>query len=518
MTGVGMILGTAAYVSPEQARGKVVDKRADIWAFGAVFYELITGRKAFAGDDVSETLAKVIQAEPRWDVPIRVRRLLKKCLEKDPKKRLRDIGDVWELLDETAPASGVVVRRSRSWIAGSVAALMAIVAALALWTASRKTAPPPQLLRFQIYPPDKTTFANDIDDPPAVSPDGKHLAFLAMGQDGRSRIWIRDLDSLDARRLDGTEDGLWPFWSSDGRWIAFADGTGAELKKIRVSGGPPQTLCGCPMILKGAWSKAGVIVIGNSQGLMNVSEDGGAATPLSRSPAVDASRDEVVHFLPSFLPDERHFLYSQAGAGQGGLHVGSIDSTPEQQPRDRVLDTFAKYASGRLLMVRGGALMSQEFDVDRFRTIGEATQIGAIAQVQPPASGNGALAYGGTFLAPKQLTWFSREGKALGTIGEPGKIWNPRVSPESVVAFIRYDTGPGDVWLYEPSRGFSQFSFKSDSEGPVWSPDGSHVAFSRLVPGGLMPSRRRQTASGAKNFCTNSATAFSGIGRTTTSI
>jgi serine/threonine protein kinase/Tol biopolymer transport system component len=486
MTGVGMILGTAAYMSPEQARGKAVDKRADIWAFGVVLYELVAGRRPFAGEDVGQTLARVIDAEPAWDpVLVQMRRLLKTCLEKDPKRRLRDIGDAWHLLDEARPSLRSEGPRARPW-GWLSAAVVTVVASLALWAPWRPPIAGLPLLRFNIYAPDKTAFANDVDDPPVVSPDGRRIAFLAREQDGRVRIWIQDLDALGARRLERTEEAHWPFWSPDGRWIAFEAGDN-ELKRVPASGGPPETLCTCPSILKGAWSTAGVIVFGNAQGVMKVAADGGPVTPLT---VVDPSRGEVVHVGPSFLSDGHHFLYAKVG-GMTKSFVGSIDASPADQSLTPVLDGFVQYASGRLLFLRGGTLMAQPFDNYRNQVSGDAAQIGPFAHLQPPVSGNDVLAYGGA-LPPTQLTWFSRDGKPVGTAGLAGQgASNPRISPDgSTVAFNRYDAGPGDIWLDEPKRGASQFTFGMDSEGPIWSPDGKRLAFTHLVGGGTQFDRK----------------------------
>jgi eukaryotic-like serine/threonine-protein kinase len=475
-TNAGVILGTAAYMSPEQAKGRTVDKRTDIWAFGVVFYELLTGEPLFKGEDVSEVMAAVIKEELHWErVPAQIRRLLQRCLERDPRKRLRDIGDVWELLDKSPEAPIAVAHGKTRWLWPSVAALSTIVAAVALWALWSAPLPDQRPMRFEVDAPDKNTFAAEVSDPPAVSPDGKRIAFLAMGQDGRTRIWIRDLDSLDSRRLDGTEEAAYAFWSPDGKWLAFQHG--AELKKIAIAGGPPQTICACQPTLKGAWSKQGVIVFSAFDGIMKVSENGGPVVALTSH---NPSRDETVHVLPSLLPDHQHFLYLQASRRvpdyKFGLYVGSIDARPEEQPQNRVFDVSAQYESGRLLFVRAGALMAQDFDINRFSVTGEAMQLVKVEQILAPLPGGHVLASGGVG-SLTQLTWFDRHGKPLGTIGEPGVIFGPRVSSDNAsVVFTRYDTGPASVWLYEPKRGAYQFAFKP-AENSIFSPDGSRIAF-----------------------------------------
>lgn len=482
-TQAGVILGTAAYMAPEQARGKVVDKRADIWSFGVLLHELLTGKRLFQGEDVTETLASVVKEQPDLGrVAAEVRPLIAQCLEKDPKNRLRDIGDVWHLL-EAEPTVSAAAQRARPlpWL---ITAALAIGLGAALWAPWRATPPAPRPLRFQIYPPEKTTFAGAVDNPGVISPDGRQVAFTAYGQDGRSRIWIRDLDGINARVLNDTEEAGNLFWSPDGRFLGFR--SGSELKKVAVAGGPTQTLCACLAIVQPAWSKDGAIVFGNPEGMMKVSAEGGAVTQLS---SVDPSRGELIHLLPSFLPDQRHFLYLRASsiAEQNGTYIGSVDARPEQQPLQRLMGGLAWYAgSGRLLISGGPGLpmMTQSFDIDRLTLVGEATQVIERTISFPSASTNGVLAYGGMGAA-WQLTWFDRQGKSVGSVGAPGPVYAPRISPDDgTVAFTRFDTGPGSLWLYEAKRGASQFTFNSPNQNTVWSPDGSRLAFASMLGGG----------------------------------
>jgi serine/threonine-protein kinase len=273
-TQAGVIMGTAAYMSPEQARGKSVDKRADIWAFGVVLYEMLTGVRLFEGETVSDTLAHVLTKEPDWDcAPRKTRRLLRACLEKDPKKRLGNIGDAWWLLEE--PAAESISHSKLPWAA--VAAVAILVAAGLAVLHFRETPPQPVPMRFQIPAPEKTTFGGNFGM--ALSPDGRRLAFIANGADGRAMLWVRPLDSLAAQALPGTEGATFAlFWSPDSRFLGF-DAQG-KIKKIEASGGRPQTLCETPAgITGGSWNREGVIIFGSAiRGLFRVPQSGGVAT------------------------------------------------------------------------------------------------------------------------------------------------------------------------------------------------------------------------------------------------
>jgi serine/threonine protein kinase len=337
----GMILGTAAYMSPEQAKGKVVDRRADIWAFGVVLYELLTGVHLFHRDTMSDTLAAVLKEEPDWNrIPVKVQSLLRHCLEKDPKRRLRDIGDM-HLLLETASAC---VETSRPWLLrGTVAVFLVALSALSLIHFREKpSASAP--VQFQITPSGSLLQGLAFE----ISPDGRHLAFVATGSDGVARLWIRDLESLEIRALPNgypqslhiTGNVVVPpfFWSPDSRFIGFQ--SLGKLAKIQISGGPAQTLCDVQgTVVGGSWNRDGVIIFADStKGLMQVSAAGGVASPLT---TINPSRKEIVNVLPSFLPDGRHFLYLRASSisENSGVYVGSLNTKPEEQDFRRLLAT-----------------------------------------------------------------------------------------------------------------------------------------------------------------------------------
>ena len=382
MTEAGMILGTASYMAPEQARGKSTDKRADIFAFGVVLHELITGNRLFGGEDAGEMLAKVIRDEPDLsDAPPSVQRLLSECLQKDPRKRLRDIGDVWRLLDgappngvPSAPAAAAPEKRNQ-WLWPAVAAVLLATTAVLSFVHFRETPPALTPMRFEVALPAKTAL-NAF----AISPDGRKLVFNARGADGRNALWLRLMDSLQAHELPGTEGvNLDPTWSPDSQSIAFlADG---NLKRIDISGGTPQILAPCTNPATGiSWSRDDVILFGRAGMIHRIPASGGEATPIT---ALDSAHGEAGVGRPSFLPDGKHFFYYRLMGNKSGIYTGSIDAKPAQQGQTRLLDTPAgvEYVpspagkGGYLFFLRGTALMAQPFDAGRLELTGRAVQL-----------------------------------------------------------------------------------------------------------------------------------------------
>jgi len=494
----GVILGTAAYMSPEQARGKSVDRRADIWAFGVVLYEMLTGQQLFTGETVSDTLAAVLRHEPDYArVPARMQRLLRWCLQKDPKKRLRDITDGMAIVEE-GPDQTVSHRTSSAisiwpWAIAAAACLIAAGLALVLFRGKAPTAP--EAYRLTIRLPEHVTFSPDAAL--ALSPDGHRVAFPAVDPDGRTLVWVQDMDGEEARALRNTDpiiDSPPFFWSPDSRYIVFP--SYSKIRKADVLGGTTQDICDRTVLpIGGSWNRDGVIIFGSvSTGLWRASAEGGTPVPLT---VLDSSRHESEHELPSFLPDGRHFLYfiNSTDPGNSGMYVGSLDDPPERQSKQRLLDTRfgATYVTsdggaGHLLFLRDGVLMAQIFNPDKFELLGDpapvAERVGSAFETGHFSVTSTVLVYRGQAPAPDyQLTWLDAQGKVVGKVGDPGGMLTPRLSPDgSRVAFEKFASNifNGDVWLIDLKRDSgTRFTFGPGSSGfPVWSPDGSEIVFS----------------------------------------
>jgi eukaryotic-like serine/threonine-protein kinase len=482
MTGVGVLLGTAAYMSPEQARGKTVDKRADIWAFGCVLYEMLTGTQPFHGSDLTETLASIVKDQPDLSkVPVQVRRLLARCLEKDPSRRLRDLGDAWDLLDDRAqpPAVAVAPVRARWPLALGVGVAVAALAFAAAWRiASRPAAAPSDVQRLTVALPENAGNLHSL----AISPDGRYLA-IAVDVAGTRRLWLRRLDSFQAQPVPASDGAMFPFWSPDSRFVAFF--ASGKLKQAAVAGGPPVAICDAPDGRGGSWNRDGVIVFspGPSLAIQRVSATGGSP--------IDVSKPAGTLRFPTFLPDGRHFLYlnTQAPADQSGIRLASLDGKEDVRLLSD-LSTFS-IAAGRLVFVRSGTLIAQPIDPGTGRLAGDAVPIVdgvPFANVNNYApvtiSASGVLVYAGADqgnLAVKQLTWFDREGKRLGPVGVAGPVRDPALSPDGrTVVFSRVSTSGSGLWLRALDREVEQ-QFTAVSDVPtaeaIWSPDAGRIVF-----------------------------------------
>ncbi len=517
-TQAGVLLGTAAYMSPEQAKAKPVDRRADIWAFGCVLYETFTGRLTFGGETVSDTLAAVIRAEPDWSLlpsntPGGVRVLLQRCLQKDSKQRLRDIGDARISLDEilsgasepsatgpgiTSPAPGW--RRVLPWATAIVLAIVAAAFAFAYWRAGSTQLQP---IRSLISAPPKVSFAFSPEPygAPLLSPDGTRLVFPGQGTDGKESLWVRPLDSLDAQQLQGTDGATFPFWAPDSRQLGFfQDG---KLKKIDVTGGPPVTICDAENARGGTWNQSGTIVFaprpavaaatnGTGAMLFQVSAAGGTPTAIASH---KESTGTFSNRWPKFLPDGRHFLYLGGnlyapGTDQLGIYVGELGSNEAKFLVQA--DSDALYAApGYLLFLRGNTLMAQHFDAGNQKLQGSAFPVGEdIGSPQAfrlgmfSASQTGLLIYGAAPEFGGQLVWFDATGKRLGTAGPPGASY-PSLSPDGkllVYSSVSLSALTGDIWIEDLERGVqTRFTFGPMSIAPVWSPDGSRIVYASIT-------------------------------------
>ena len=500
LSSAGMILGTAGYMSPEQARGREVDKRSDIWAFGVVLYEMTTGKRLFDGTTISDCIAAILRDTPDLTgAPPHIHGLLKSCLERDARKRLRDIGDWQQLLGAaTRPTLESKSHATLPWAIASGAILAAMAVAAFAWNHSR---PQLETLRLTLPIPEKTRITGN-GALLAISPDGRRVAFNAE-IDGKSGIWLRDLDGPGIKLLPGTEGADSWFWSPDSRWIAFfaAD----KLKKIDVMGGPPQTLCDANGV-GGAWSEKGsIIFVLYAGGLSLIPDAGGAPTPLTRP---DPAEFEVVHRAPWFLPDGRRFLYTARSIDHNmtRVYVDSIEARPGSNTRRLVLAVHSNVAyvpriggaffssanQGYLLYGREGTLMAQPFDAASARTTGDAVPLveqvdyqAGVAQSQFSVSTNGILVYtsGASQERNTQLTWFDRTGKPSGVVGDPNQYERVAISPDgSMLATDNNDSlGVSSIWIHDLARGTaSRFTFgPASSQFPVWSPDGSKLAYWR---------------------------------------
>jgi serine/threonine protein kinase len=489
-TQVGVILGTAAYMAPEQAKGKAVDQRADIWSFGVVLYELLTGERLFTGDDLSDTLADVLKKQPNLDrVPVQARRLLRECLEKDPKRRLRDIGDAERVLIEELPTAptltGVVPpSRSRLSIISTTAAILSLLALGALaFVHFRETPPHQHTLSYTISAPEGSVVSHF-----AVSPDGRYVAIAARVK-GKQQLWLRSLDSLEARPLSFTEDAVLPFWSPDTRYVAFfAQG---KLKKVDIGGGPAQIICDSGSVPRGgSWGRDDWIVFSSTVsrlegGIQRVPAGGGVPAVITKTKGIGR--------YPAFLPDGRHFLYflDQQSPEESGIYFTSLDGKENRRVlADR---SGVVFASDHLLFIRDNTLMAQPFDISGGRIVGptfpiaESLSLSNLAYAPVSVSENGVLVYqrrAGTQVGSRPLVWHDRTGKILGQLGGDGGI--PSISPdEKTVVFNRSSDASGqDLWLWDLARGTpSRFtSGPAASFSAIWSPKGDRIVFTHSYP------------------------------------
>jgi serine/threonine protein kinase len=494
----GVLIGTAAYMSPEQASGKAADRRIDIWSFGVVLWEMLTGKSLFdGGETVSHILADVLRAPIDFaklpaSTPAPIRELLKRCLNRDVKTRLRDIGEARVAIatylanpprgDDSAQPASLRGHNRIPW----ALAVVGMLTALAVSFIHFSEAPPQKaVLRYTIAAPENTTDLHSF----AISPDGRTIAIAAEVK-GKRQLWLRTLDALQAQPIPGTEDATYPFWSPDSRYIGFF--AQRRLKKIATTGGLAQTLCDAPDGRGGSWSREDLIVF---------SPNGGSRLALQRIPAAggipaDATDTKGYYKNPVFLPDGRRFLYTASldSPEKMGVYIGSLDSKESR----RVLPdpSTVVFVGGRLLFVRENTLMAQPFDARSGLTTGEALPVAEgisfttnVSYAPISTSETGVLLYeAGGLTGPNQMTWYDRGGKPLGAVGTPGLGFDPAISPDEKSLVFRRPSDVGtDVVVRDLARGTEQRVTTGTfiKITPLWSPRSDRIAFASRRDGGI---------------------------------
>jgi serine/threonine protein kinase len=505
-TARGIIMGTIQYMSPEQVEGKDADSRSDIWALGAVIYEMATGARPFQGDSPASVIGSILKDEPapigdrQPAAPPMLDRIVSRCLMKDRDERWQSAADLRQALTWITLSSGSHpampatssggVRRYLP-VAAAAAFLIGALAMVPGWWAHRLEKAP-QVLQLTMPPPPNTVFssppASVVTPQIATSPDGLQIAFVAQAPRSRPGLWVRRLDAADAQLLRGTEDATYPFWSPDNRSIGFF--ARGKLKIVDVAGGPARTLSDAPLDSRGgAWAQDGTIIFSpmGLSGLFRISATGGNAT---KATEFDQSREEISHRFPSFLPDGRQFLYVTRGERQENwaVSIASVDS-PIGRPLIRNTEWAAQYvAPGYLLFLRGSTLMAQPFDLGRLSTTGDAVVVAndvgttTTGYATFSASHTGVIAYARPIGVLGELRWFDRAGIPAATVGTAAEYLDFEIAPnEQAVAVSRVDpqVHTADVWQLDLARNVStRFTVDAKNDASaLWSPDGSTVVF-----------------------------------------
>ena len=496
----GVVLGTAAYMSPEQASGQPADSRSDQFSLGLVLYEMLTGRRAFARPTAAETMSAIIREDPEpiaqhtSAVPTPVRWIVERCLAKAPAERYastrdlaRDLATARERFSELTSSAAIAQPKSRfsrreamAW--SVVAVLGATLLGLLMFRSPDVTRPAARPIRLTVPAPEKGRFYLPIGGSPfAISPDGQHLVYATTGG-GPRQLWLRSFESLVARPLAGTEGAGVPFWSPDGLAIGFF--TPDKLKRVSPSGGDPVTICDARGGGGGTWNRDGVIVFapGIDSALYRVSAAGGVPTPLT---TLDDGRSESAHMSPTFLPDGRHFVFNVQARQGGGMQVGSLDSAERKLVlSDAIVVGFSE--PNQLFFARNRNLMAQAFGLTRLQLIGDpmlvAEGVGTLGPsvAAAVAASGGALVYWTGARDISQPTWVRRDGTVIATIGPPAEYKNLALSPDGgQVAADRFDTRQTGIWLFDVVRGSVTRSIIGNNyeSTPVWAPDGRSFVF-----------------------------------------
>lgn len=503
MTEAGVILGTAAYMSPEQARGVGVDRRTDIWALGCIVFEMLTGVRAFRGDTVSDVIASVLKSEPDYSnlppVSARLRALIQRSLEKDPRKRWRDAGDLCLEMEQAAmPASsnedapialpGTRSRERAFWVLALL--LTAGIAALATWswgTAAGRGAAAPDIVRFGLTPSSGTSlYTGGWVVPFALSPDGRWFAYTATSQDGQSRLWLRALDADSAQMVAGTERATSPFWSPDSNWVGFqAD---SQLRRVRVPGGVPETITRLKSYtgsgLSASWGDGAILFPARDGTIVRVPAQGGEPEPVTQ---LDAGEDERVHSSPQFLSNGKDFLYVATGKTVRLMRQSLQVASPTMVTRLSATTSIG-VARGHVFYVENGVLWSQRLDEDAGRFLGDRSRaaggvpVGGLGTA-PFSVSSSVIAYWTQSLVQQssELRWFDREGNA-GTVVSARAVYDgfdtSRSGARLATAEVA-ENGPS-IWVRDLSSG-GKFPLRlpPGSTVPLWAPDERHIAFLR---------------------------------------
>jgi len=484
-TQAGVILGTAPYMSPEQARGETVDKRADVWAFGVVLWEMLAGKRLFHGKTISDVLAAVIRDEPDLSqAPAKVRPLLKRCLEKDPQRRLRDIGDAMAIIENTPEIKvGPAIVSPAGWAVAAALALALIVLGALFWRATRPVDRP--LVRLDVDLGPDVSLGSYAGADAIISPDGARLVYVS-----HNRLFTRRLDQPQTTELPGTEGGYAPFFSPDGQWVAFF--AGGKLKKVSVPGGAAIVLCNAPLGMGGSWGEDGTIVAALNivSGLSRIPAGGGAPAPLTE---LDRERGDFTHRWPQILPGGKAVLFTAHTRNIGGFDDASIEVMSLGDRRTKTLlrgGTYGSYVpSGQLLYVNRGTLFAVPFELGPLELRGVPTPV--LNQVassiitgsaQFEASQAGTLVYGsgGARSGSVSVQWLDRDGKTRPLVPKPGDYGRPKLSPDGRrLAMEVTDGASQDIWVYDTERDtMTRMTFDGKvNQGPIWSPDGRYIVF-----------------------------------------
>jgi Tol biopolymer transport system component len=519
-----VILGTPSYMSPEQARGKPVDKRTDIWAFGCCLYEALTGKLPFEGETVSDALAAVLERNPNWEAlpdttPPNIRVLLRRCLEKDASCRLQDVGDarieIQETLTQPSIAPPVVPLQSRvagpvRWkgivLVGLVGLIVGVIGAtLWQWHLQRPSHVPSQpVKRLTIVSPSdfgpEALFFHAL----AFSPDGRRLAFVGEDSEGRKLIYLRDMGQLEARALAGTEGGITPFFSPDGESLAFVDHTSKTLKRMFLRGGRPVVLCGGEDIHGGTWTVDNTIVYTPDwdSGLMRINASGGEPQVLT---TLGPDTGETNHNWPQVLPDGKTVIFTSHVDSDSGSSR-NIEAVSLETGERRLLmkdGTYARYVpTGCLVFVREGTLYGVPFDLTQLKVTGRPVPIlegvrtgtaGISGSAQYTVSADGSLAYLPAVTSERRLVWVNRQGQREPLAAPLRNFQGVRISPNGErLALTIAEVTESDVWIYELERGgaLSKLTFDGDSRRGIWTPDGQRVTFAIRAPEGSIAWKR----------------------------